>query len=56
MNDLLRFALRSGLASTLADVTQHLAAVQRLMSERTGVAPAGLGAAMPAEEAARWRR
>lgn len=45
-------ALTSYAAATLADVTQHLATVQRLTSELAGVAPQGLGAQTPAEETA----
>lgn len=48
-------ALTSYAAAALADVTQHLATVQRLTSELTGVAPQGLGAAMSSEETATGR-
>jgi putative membrane protein len=43
-------------AATLPEVMQHLAIVQLLMSEHAGVAPQGLGAVMPAADAAPWRR
>jgi len=46
-------ALTSYAADTLRDVTQHLATVQLLMSEFANVVPQGLGATMPAREAAR---
>lgn len=42
--------------ATLPEVMQHLASVQVLIAGHLGVAPQGLGSAMPAEEAAQWRR
>lgn len=49
-------ALTHYAADTLAEVTRHLAAVQRLMSEVADVAPQGLGAVTTEEDTARARR
>lgn len=43
-------------AATLPEVMQHMAIVQLLLSEHAGVAPQGLGAVMPAADAAPWLR